>query len=344
MKHTSPQQPTQHTQTTLVDTLGRPMQDLRISLTDRCNFNCVYCMPDKNITFLPQSEILTYEEIERLVQVLVPLGIRKVKLTGGEPTLRAGIDILIKKLVHIPQIEDIGLITNGYFLKNIGNRLKTAGLKRISISLDALDPRVFQSIVGHSHSIHPVLEGISYAEKYGFHPIKINCVIQRGINDDQILPLVRYFRKPHFQLRFIEFMDVGNIEWHNNTVVTSKEILDIISKHYPLTKMEAIYYGEVSSRYCYSDGQGEIGFISSVSNPFCHDCTRLRLSANGMLYGCLFTDKGLNVKTLIRNTSDNTILLHNIQTFWKERDDRYSEIRAKQQHTQKKLNMNFIGG
>lgn len=328
----------------ILDKLGRPMTDLRISLTDRCNFNCNYCLPDKDVVFLPRAELLTFEESERFVKVAVTLGIEKIKLTGGEPTLRMGMDKFVEKLTNIPQIKDIGLITNGYFLKSIGHRLRKAGLKRISISLDALDERIFQVIVGNTHSVHPVLEGIQTAVDLGFDPIKINCVIQRGLNEDQIIPLVDYFRKPHFHLRFIEFMDVGDIAWERQKVVPSRETLDIIQAHYPLSKQTPTYYGEVASRYKYDDGNGEIGFISSVSNPFCQDCTRLRLSADGVLYGCLFTDKGLNIKHLLRKSDDDDLLLNTLSQFWQERDDRYSELRAEMPSSRKHMNMNYMGG
>lgn len=328
----------------LLDTLQRPMRDLRVSLTDRCNFNCNYCMPEKDITFVERGEILSFEEIERVVRIAVSLGVQKVKLTGGEPTLRAGLDILIKKLFLIDGLQDIGLITNGYFLKSIGHRLKQAGLQRISISLDALDNRVFQTIIGKDHGIHPVLEGIETAEALGFSPIKINCVIQKGINEDQVLPLVEYFRKPNFHLRFIEFMDVGNIEWAEHQVYTSKTIYDIINAVYPLQEKTAGFYGEVAKRYLHRDGQGEIGFISSVSNPFCEDCTRLRLSANGSLFGCLFSGEGVDIKHLLRTEENDSIIRDALIEFWSKRDDRYSEERASLKHTRIKPDMNFMGG
>lgn len=328
----------------LVDTLQRPMRDLRVSLTDRCNFNCNYCMPEKDVLFVERSEILSFEEIERVVRVAVSLGVEKVKLTGGEPTLRVGLDMLIKKLFLIEGLHDVGLITNGYFLKSIGHRLKEAGLKRISISLDALDNRVFQTIIGTDHGVHPVLEGIETAVSLGFSPIKINCVIQKGINEDQILPLVEYFRRPNFHLRFIEFMDVGSIVWEEHQVCTTKEIYDIINAEYPLQKKDASFYGEVAKRYEHKDGMGEIGFISSVTNPFCEDCTRLRLSANGSLYGCLFSNEGMDIKHLLRTEDNDEVLRDTIIQYWSKRDDRYSEERSSLRHTRVKQDMNFMGG
>lgn len=330
--------------TPVLDTYNRPMNDLRISLTDRCNFNCTYCMPDKNMEFLPREALLSFEEIEYFVRIVTRLGIQKIKLTGGEPMLRVGMDVLIKNLLHIPGIKDIGLITNGVFLKSIGHRLKNAGLHRISISLDALDERIFQNIVGNVHSIHPVLEGIEVAYALGFNPIKINCVIQRGINDKQIMPLVNYFKKPHFHLRFIEFMDVGNIAWNQNQVVSSQEILAIIQEKYELQAIKSAYYGEVANRFRHVDGDGEIGFISSVSNPFCEDCTRLRLSSDGKLYGCLFTDKYVDIKSIIRESKDDEQLYETVRSFWTQRDDRYSEERKDLHSTQQRKNMNFMGG
>lgn len=328
----------------LRDKLNRPMQDLRISVTDKCNLNCNYCMPSKDIEFLDKRELLTFEEIERFVRVGVELGIRKVKLTGGEPTLRVGIDVLIEKLLKVDGVDDLGLITNGYFLKSIGHRLKKSGLQRISVSVDAIDNRIFQNIAGLEHGIHPVLEGIEVAVKLGFSPIKINCVIRRGVNENQILPLATYFRRENFHLRFIEFMDVGNISWDESRVVTSKQIFDIINSKYPLEKKDADFYGEVANRYVYKDGLGEVGFISSVSQPFCSDCTRLRLSADGKLYGCLFTVDGYDIKSVIRSNADDNAIREAIKVFWENREDRYSEERAVLRGTLKKPGMNYMGG
>ncbi len=305
-------------------------------------------MPDKNIPFLPKSELLSFEEIIDVISVLQKLGIKKVKITGGEPTLRLGLDILIKKIAAISGIEDIGLITNGVFLKTIGKRLYDAGLRRINISLDALDERIFQTIVGNTHSIHPVLSSIDYAKKLGFSPIKINCVIQRGLNDDQIVPMVEYFRQREIDIRFIEFMDVGSIEWQKKSVVSSYEILEKLKQHYVLHPVSRIHDGEVAIRYKHENSNSEIGFISSVSKPFCRNCNRLRLTANGFLYGCLFASKGKDIKEILKAKHGNNrnALEAAIREFWIRRDDRYSEIRndnRKHVHN-KKIDMNFIGG
>ncbi len=332
----------------ILDALHRPLHDIRISVTDRCNFNCTYCMPDKNIQFLPKSQLLTFEEITDVISVVQSLGVKKVKITGGEPTLRLGLDILIKKIRDISGIEDIGLITNGAFLKTLGKRLYNAGLKRINISLDSLDERIFQTIVGNTHSIHPVLEGIDYAKKIGFSPIKINCVIQRGLNEKQVIHMVEYFRQREIDIRFIEFMDVGSIEWQEERVVYSHEILETLQKTYPLIPIAGSYQGEVATRYKHKNSNSEVGFISSVSNPFCKDCNRLRLTANGFLYGCLFASKGQDIKKILRENHKNTkeALKTAITEFWTQRDDRYSEHRtySRNTDTNRKKDMNFIGG
>ena len=328
----------------VTDLLGRPLQDLRISVTDRCNFNCTYCMPDRNMTFLPKSEILSFEEIVTVVSILRDFGVNKIKITGGEPTLRMGLDILIRKLKAIEGIEDIGMITNAVFLKGLAGRLFDAGLRRLNVSLDAIDQRIFQSIVGETHSIHPVLEGIECARKTGFSPIKINCVIQRGVNDDQVLPLAEYFRERKLQIRFIEFMDVGAIDWDQSQVVSSNELLDIIQKKYKLVALAPAHRGEVAKRYKYADTDCEIGFISSVSQPFCADCNRLRLTADGTLYGCLFATEGTNIKKYLRSENAEEELRGQLKEFWLQRRDRYSELRKDSHPIEGKKNMNFIGG
>lgn len=327
----------------LLDARGRPLHVLRLSITDRCNFNCVYCMPDKNIEFLPRHRILSFEQMARVVKALVLLGVRKVKITGGEPTLRIGMDKLIAMISSIDGIEEVALITNGIFLKPLALRLKQAGLKRITVSLDALDERVFQEIVGNTHSLHPVLQGIDAAIEQGFSPIKINCVIQRGINENQILPLVEYFRRPGFHLRFIEYMDIGSVEWDMKTVVSSTEILAEIMKHHEVQEIEPSYKGEVALRYRYADGNGELGFISSVTAPFCDTCDRLRLTADGTLYGCLFASEGKSIKSMLDTDLSDEALQNVLSSFWKLRDDRYSEERFELQGSKKQA-MNYIGG
>ncbi len=332
--------------TQLVDKLGRPLNVLRLSVTDRCNFNCVYCMPDKNITFLPKHKILSFEQICRVVKALCKLGLKKIKITGGEPTLRIGVDKLITMLCSIANIEDIALITNGVFLKTLASRLKRSGLTRITVSLDAMNNRVFQKIVGNTHSVHPILQGIEEALQQGFSPIKINCVIQRGINEDQILPLVEYFLHPQYHLRFIEYMDVGSIDWKQKDMLSSLEILAKIEKKYNLQKIDPSFVGEVATRYKYSNGKGEVGFISSVTQPFCKDCNRLRLTADGSLYGCLFSSNGANIKSFLDSNGSDEELVDILATFWKQREDRYSEERWERRNDKnmKKVAMNFIGG
>ncbi|MEM9424045.1 MAG: GTP 3',8-cyclase MoaA [Spirochaetota bacterium] len=333
------------------DKLGRPLRDLRISLTDRCNFRCSYCMPE-NVRFQDKSQLLRFEEIELIVQAATQLGVEKIKITGGEPTLRADLDILIAKLLQNPAIRDLGLITNGWYLKAQGEKLYRAGLRRISVSLDALDNRVFRKIVGtmYRYNVEPILEGLAHMESLGFSPIKINSVIQRGLNEDQILPLVEYFAKPGYHLRFIEFMDVGAVRWQGSKVVSSQEIYEIICAKYPLQAKESAYYGEVARRYTLGDmSNTEIGFISSVSEPFCKSCTRLRLSSDGTIYGCLFSGKGFPLKPILRDsglteTRQIAKIRKALAQFWSRRDDRYSELRGELSEPPPRENMHFMGG
>ncbi len=333
------------------DRLDRPLADLRISLTDRCNFNCNYCMPDILQDFLPRAELLSFEEIARIAEISSALGVRKIKLTGGEPLLRSDVDQLLHLLRRNPLLKDIGLISNGVLLPEFGAKLRQAGLDRVSISLDALDYNIFQKIVGKRYHVGAVLAGIDAAQQLGFSPIKINCVVQRGVNDGEVLALVERFRKPQFHLRFIEFMDVGRIHWKERRVVPSAELLSRIREHYNLRPVGADYYGEVAERYVHEDAHGnscgEIGFISAVSRPFCRSCTRLRLSSDGKLYKCLFSSDGLDVKALLRSGAGDDILREEIRIFWEQRDDRYSEQRSefprREAKPQRKA-MHFMGG
>jgi len=336
----------------LKDKLNRPIHDLRISVIDRCNFRCPYCMPEegaKTYSFLEQSAWLTYEEITRLVRLFVQMGVKKIRLTGGEPLLRPNLVDLIKQLSLIPQIEDLALTTNGSLLAQHARALKDAGLHRITVSLDSLDARLFRLMSGNRGSVQQILEGIQAAEKAGFSSIKINVVVQRGVNDHSVLEMVGHFKGTGHVLRFIEFMDVGNCNhWDSKYVLPSAKIVELINEKYPLEPLESGYFGEVASRYRYKDGaEGEIGFISSVSQPFCGTCTRARLSADGQIVTCLFADHGKDVRALMRAGASDSELLDLIRSVWKNREDRYSELRhelIKDKHPPHKIEMFQIGG
>ncbi len=339
------------------DTFNRPLHDLRISVIDRCNFRCPYCMPEKeHYQFLEKEEWLTFEEIFRLVKIFIQLGTSKIRLTGGEPLLRPNLSQLVAQLAQIPALEDLALTTNGSLLSEYAKSLKTAGLKRLTVSVDTLDENVFKIMSGHKGSLKKVLQGIRQAEKAGFDSIKINVVIKRGVNDHTILDLVDYFRKTKHVIRFIEYMDVGNCNhWQSKYVVTTREIVNLLQKHYTLKNLPANYFGEVAERYQIVDlfhpgcgtGYGEVGFISSISQPFCHSCTRARLSADGKLFTCLFASKGTDLKTPLRKGESNKTILDIIQNAWKKREDRYSELRSKllaSHQTPAKVEMFQIGG
>ncbi|BBM84264.1 GTP 3',8-cyclase MoaA [Candidatus Uabimicrobium amorphum] len=329
----------------LKDLLQRPIRTMRISVIDACNFRCTYCMPtDKygaNYKFLPKKQLLTFDEMVRLISIFTTLGVRKIKITGGEPLLRENICHFISSVSQIPQIEDISLTTNGYFLPRQAKNLKDAGLHRITISLDSLQQQNFQKIIGRKYSLDRVLQGIAAAEDAKLFPIKINVVVIKGYNDMEILNIVEYFKKKHYIVRFIEYMDVGNVNaWEMRHVVPSKQILQTIQEKYALVA-HGLQYGEVASRYVHEDGEGEINFISSVTEPFCSSCVRARLSAEGKLYTCLFASKGHDVKSmLIKSDDDIRDYLSNI---WQKRSDRYSEERS---NTTKKnkVEMYHIGG
>lgn len=335
-----------------LDKLQRPIHDLRISVIDRCNFRCPYCMPEaeysQHYSFLKPKDWLAFHEIERLTKLFVSLGVQKVRITGGEPLLRPDISLLITKLYRIPEINDLTLTTNGALLLQHAKPLKQAGLKRLTVSLDSLDPHVFEKMSGGKGSLDEVLEGIVEAEQAGFESIKINVVVQKGLNDRTILDLVKHFRGTKHILRFIEYMDVGNCNhWDQNLVVPSAEIVAMINEVYPIQPVDPQYFGEVAQRYTYEDGAGEIGFISSVSQPFCQSCTRVRLSTNGQIYTCLFADVGADIRTPLRNGASDEELLNFIKNVWNNREDRYSELRSKihaSHQESHKVEMFQIGG
>lgn len=331
------------------DFFGRMLKDLRISVIDQCNFRCVYCMPKEifgpDYPFLKEQELLTFHEIERLAQQFASLGVNKIHLTGGEPLMRKNLDQLIAKLTKIDGIEDIALTTNGVFLPKYAKRLKDAGLKRVNISLDAIDDEVFKQINGKGVGTLPVLKGIEAAQEAGLK-IKVNMVVKKGMNDQQILPMARYFKGTGIILRFIEFMDVGNHNgWNMSHVVSKADIIQMIHQEMPLEPAEENYYGEVASRYRYQDGDGEIGVISSVTDSFCGTCTRIRLSADGKLFTCLFASNGYDIKTKLRAGLTDEELKNELISLWQRRKDRYSDEREKYKHeNREKIEMSYIGG
>lgn len=334
------------------DTLGRPLRDLRISVMDRCNFRCPYCMPREQYheayRFLKSSERLSFEEIVRLARLFVRLGVRKLRLTGGEPLLRANLADLIGDLTSIPGVEDVALTTNGVLLARHAAELKAAGLHRITVSLDSLEPQVFAKMCGGFSGLDDVLDGIEHARRTGLAPIKVNVVAQRGVNDHTVLDLVERFRGTDVIVRFIEYMDVGNRNhWQQALVVPSRELMERIGERWPLVPLERNYRGEVAQRYAFADGAGEIGFISSVTQPFCGDCSRARLSSDGVLYTCLFATRGTNLRDVVRGGSSDEELTDLIHKIWLGRSDRYSELRASARGSSsesRKVEMYYIGG
>jgi cyclic pyranopterin phosphate synthase len=331
-----------------LDTLGRPLHDLRISVTDRCNFRCVYCMPKeifgKDFQFLPRAEILTFEEIERLVRIFVSLGVQKIRLTGGEPLVRRELERLVEKLATIGDL-DLTLTTNGSLLAQKASSLAAAGLKRVTVSLDSLDDTTFKQMNDADFPVAKVLAGIEAARAAGLAPIKINMVTKRGVNESSIVPMARYFKGTGITLRFIEFMDVGSTNgWRLDDVVPAREIVAMIDREMPLEPVQAGYRGEVAARYRYRDGGGEIGVISSVTQPFCADCTRARLSADGSLYTCLFATQGHDLRALLRSGATDEEITHAIAAVWTERTDRYSDLRSEATAGLHKIEMSFIGG
>ena len=336
----------------LTDSFGRPIRDLRVSVTDRCNFRCPYCMPaeiyGERYEFLPRADLLTFEEITRLTGIFVQLGVAKIRLTGGEPLVRNGLDHLIALLSKVEGMKDLTLTTNGYLLAQQAQALKDAGLQRVTVSLDSLDEEIFKVMNGRGFGTERVLEGIRKAQEVGLSPIKINCVVQRGVNDRTIVDLAGHFRGTGHILRFIEFMDVGNLNgWKLDQVVPADEIVERINARFPLEPIESSYRGEVALRYRYLDGSGEIGIIASVTKPFCGDCTRARLSTDGKLFTCLFASRGTDLRDPLRKGASDDDLGDIITGVWRAREDRYSEMRTyftTQERKSKKIEMYQIGG
>ncbi|MGE6344375.1 GTP 3',8-cyclase MoaA [Bacillus mycoides] len=331
------------------DFFGRPLQDLRISVIDRCNLRCTYCMPAEvfgpDYAFLKDEFLLTFDEIERLAKVFVSIGVRKIRLTGGEPLLRKDLTKLIERLVKIDGLVDIGLTTNAIHLTKQAKALKEAGLHRINVSLDAIDDNVFRAINGRNMNTKPVLKGIMAAKEAGLE-VKVNMVVKKGMNDHQVLPVATYFKEQGITLRFIEFMDVGSTNgWNFDQVITKRELIDRIHGVYPIEPAEAHYFGEVAKRYRYVGTNVEVGFITSVSESFCSSCTRARISADGKFYTCLFATEGMDLRKLLReNLSDNE-LLKAIQYVWENRKDRYSDERTEESAKNRpKIEMSYIGG
>jgi cyclic pyranopterin phosphate synthase len=333
----------------LADTRGRALRDLRISVTDRCNFRCVYCMPkevfDAAYTFLPHAELLTFEEIVRMARIFRGLGTQKIRLTGGEPLLRKGIDRLVAMLREaLPEI-DLTLTTNGSALKAHAKALAAAGLDRVTVSLDSLDDATFRAMNDADFPVAKVLEGIDAAAAAGLSPAKVNMVVKRGVNDHQVVDMARHFRGSGHIVRFIEFMDVGSTNgWRMDDVIASAEVVRRIGAEFPLEPADANYGGEVAERWRYRDGQGEIGVISSVTQAFCSSCTRARLSTDGHLYTCLFAQRGYDLKRLVRGGEDDAAITQAIAAIWQRREDRYSEMRTAETAASRKVEMSFIGG
>jgi GTP 3',8-cyclase len=341
----------------LGDALGRPLRDLRISVTDRCNFRCSYCMPksifDKDYQYLPHSELLSFEEITRIARQFVAHGVQKIRLTGGEPLLRKHLEILVEQLSALRTTEgkplDITLTTNGSLLRKKAAALKAAGLQRVTVSLDGLDDAVFRAMNDVDFPVADVLDGIAAAQEAGLGPIKVNMVVKRGTNEDQILPMARHFKGSGVTLRFIEYMDVGATNgWRMDEVLPSAEVVRRIHAELPLVQLDPSAPGETAERWGYADGSGEIGVISSVTQAFCRDCNRARLSTEGKLYLCLFASQGHDLRTLVRSQASDADLASAIAHIWQRRDDRYSELRALLPPDAagggRRVEMSYIGG
>ena len=334
------------------DALGRPLHDLRISLLDRCNLRCPYCMPETEFhadyEFLNRSERLTHEEILKVIRVATGLGVSKIRLTGGEPLLDKKLPALVSGIAAMQGVDDLALTTNAMLLAPVARKLRDAGLQRVTVSLDSIDEQVFNTMSGGRGDLKKVLAGIAAAEQAGLEPIKINVVVQRGVNDHTVLDLLEHFRGNGHIVRLIEFMDVGNRNgWRMDQVVPSKELLDAVQERWPVQPIDKNYPGEVARRYQYADGKGEIGFISSVTEPFCGSCSRARLSADGVLYTCLFATQGTDLRGPIRNGADDNELADILSRIWLQRADRYSELRrpdVAEAHAQNKVEMYRIGG
>ena len=331
----------------LEDTLHRPLRDLRVSITDRCNFRCVYCMPKevygRDYAFLPRRDLLTFEEIARLARIFAGLGVEKIRLTGGEPLIRRDVECLVEMLARIPGI-DLTLTTNGAVLAQKALALRDSGLGRITVSLDSLDDEVFRAMNDVDFPVQTVLDGIEAAAAAGL-PVKVNVVVKRGVNEAGVLPIARYFRDQGHVVRFIEYMDVGHTNgWRMDDVVPAAEIVAAIDAELPLEPLPPRYPGEVAERYRYRDGSGEVGVIASVTRPFCGACTRARLSADGSLYTCLFATTGRDLRALVRGGAGDDEIAAALGGIWRERTDRYSELRSGQTRDLPKVEMSYIGG
>ncbi|HEY8648197.1 MAG TPA: GTP 3',8-cyclase MoaA [Candidatus Limnocylindria bacterium] len=336
------------TPTPPLDSMRRPLRDLRISVTDRCNFRCVYCMPKevygRDWQFLERSQLLTFEEIERLARIFVTLGVGKLRLTGGEPLVRRDLETLVARLSTIPDV-DLTLTTNGSLLAGKARALREAGLRRITVSLDSLDDAVFRRMNDVDFPVATVLAGIEAADVAGLRPVKVNMVVRRGLNADSVIPMATFFRGTGRILRFIEYMDVGHTNgWRLDDVLPAREIIRAIDAVFPLEPIDANYHGEVAERWRYKDGQGEIGVIASVTQAFCRDCTRARLSAEGSLYTCLFATSGTDLRALVRAGASDVDIADAVTRVWTERTDRYSEIRSTQTAGLQRIEMSYIGG
>ncbi|WP_379134119.1 GTP 3',8-cyclase MoaA [Paenibacillus sp. sgz500958] len=333
----------------LQDQWQRPIRDLRISVTDRCNFRCSYCMPKEmfgdQYAFLPARELLTFDEIERLTKLFVSLGVVKIRLTGGEPLMRPNLPELVSKIHAIGGVHDIGLTTNGVFLRGQAQYLYDAGLRRLNISLDALDPEIFGAMNGRGMKSSHILKQIQLAQQIGFE-LKVNMVVQKGVNESEILPMAAYFKEQNITLRYIEYMDAGNDNgWSFDKVVSKQEILKQLQRAYALEPVDRDYFGEVAKRYRYKDTGAQVGFITSVSESFCTSCTRARLSSDGKFYTCLFASKGFDLREMIRRGAKDEDLLAAISGVWNQRTDRYSDERTEQTALNKnKISMSYIGG
>lgn len=332
----------------LTDTLHRPLRDLRISVTDRCNFRCVYCMPKEifgsDYQFLERSQILTFEEIARLARIFAGHGVQKIRLTGGEPLVRRDLHQLVAMLATIPDL-DLTLTTNGSLLARQAQALKDAGLKRVSVSLDSLDDAIFKAMNDVDFPVQKVVEAMDVAAGVGLWPIKVNMVVKRGLNESSILPMARFLREKGYILRFIEYMDVGHTNgWRMDDVVPAAEIVKRIDAEMPLEPLDPNYPGEVAERWRYKDGSGEIGLVASVTQPFCRTCNRARLSAEGKLYTCLFAVHGHDFRALLRGGATDEEISQEIVRVWRKRADRYSEIRSEKTVSLPKVEMSHIGG
>ena len=332
-----------------LDKLSRPLRDLRVSVTDRCNFRCPYCMPaeiyGERYEFLPRNDLLTFEEITRIVKLSTQLGVKKVRLTGGEPLVRQDVVELVSMIANLDGIEDFAMTTNAYLLSGMAESLKKAGLQRITVSLDSIDDEVFKKMNGRGFGTAKVIDGIAAAKEAGLDPIKINAVVQKGINDNTLVELASWCRDNGYTPRFIEYMDVGTLnDWKLDEVLPASEIVKIIEGEFSVTPIESSYRGEVAKRYRYKDGKGEFGVISSVTQPFCGDCTRLRLSPEGQIVTCLFADGGTDLRGPMRSNIPDEELLNIMSGTWSNREDRYSEIRTSMTSPRKKVGMYHIGG